>query len=262
MERLKVLIADDELLARRRLTRLLSAMPDIEIAGECRSGEEVLERVKAGDLDVLLLDIRMPGLSGLDAMSLLPPGGPYVIFCTAHAAHAIEAFDVGAIDYVLKPIEAGRLRKALERASSQPARRRFEAEVQHQRERLASEAAGVERLAVPTRQGIVLVDPRDISHALLEGELVTLFTTKGDYLTDFTLQELEKKLPVGRLERVHRRALLNLDHVLRFERVETGGFIARTSRGQAVDVSRQAARGLRRRFGLRKPPDDPEGSDI
>jgi two-component system LytT family response regulator len=102
----------------------------------------------------------------------------------------------------------------------------------------------------------VLVDPRDISHALLDGALVTLYTTKGDYLTDLTLQELEKRLRGGRLERVHRRALLNLDHVLRLERVETGGFIARTSRGQAVDVSRQAARGLRRRFGLRRPPDD------
>jgi two-component system LytT family response regulator len=255
MDKLRVLIADDEQLARRRLTRLLSAMSDIEIAGECKSGEEVLERAKAGDVDIVLLDIRMPGLSGLEAMSLLPSGGPYVIFCTAHATHAIEAFDVGAIDYVLKPVEPGRLRKALERASTQSAQRRFEAEVERQRER-ALAARGMDRLAIPTRQGIVLADTRDITHAVLDGELVTVFTTKGDYLTDFTLQELERKLPAERFERVHRRALLNLDHVLRLEPVETGGYVARLSRGQAVDVSRQAARSLRRRFGLRKSADD------
>lgn len=244
-DKLRVLIADDELLARRRLTRLLSAMPDVELAGECASGEEVLARVRAGGVDVLLLDIHMPGLTGLDAMALLPAEGPYVIFCTAHSSHAVEAFDAGAVDYVLKPVEAARLQKALERAGARRA--------------AVAGADSVQRLAIPMRQGIVLVDPREISHAVLDGELVTVSTAQGDYLTDFTLQELEEKLPPGLLERVHRRALLNLDHVVRLEPLETGGFTARTRRGQAVDVSRQAARALRRRFGLRKGPGDGDG---
>jgi two-component system LytT family response regulator len=244
MNRLRVLVADDELLARKRLARLLAAMPEVEPVGACASGEEVLARVRAGDVDVVLLDIHMPGLSGLEAMALLPADGPYVIFCTAHPSHALEAFDVGAIDYVLKPVEAARLQKALERAASQSARRRYAAEAERHQGGAAS------RLAIETRQGIVLLDPDAISHATLEDELVTVFTAQGKYLTDFTLQELEGRLPAGRFERVHRRALVNLDHVERLEPLPTGGFVARIRGGQAVEVSRQSARALKRRFGL------------
>jgi two-component system LytT family response regulator len=243
----RVLIADDELLARRRLARLLSAMPGVELVGECRNGEEALSRAASGDVDVLLLDIHMPGLSGLDAMALLPDPAPYVIFCTAHVDHALAAFDAGAVDYVLKPVEAGRLQKAVERAADR---------VRRQRERRAGPATDPARLAITTRLGIVLVDPRDVSHAVLDSEIVTLVTTSGEYLTDFTLQELEETLPSDQFVRVHRRALLNLGHVVRLEPLDTGGFIARTRSGHAVDVSRQAARALRRRFGLRKGGDD------
>ncbi|HEX8706029.1 MAG TPA: LytTR family DNA-binding domain-containing protein, partial [Myxococcaceae bacterium] len=117
-------------------------------------------------------------------------------------------------------------------------------------------ARGLTRLPIPTRQGIVLVDPDTISHASLEGELVTVFTTQGDFLTDFTLQELADKLPVEGFHRVHRRALLNLAQVARLEPLETGGYIARTTRGHAVEVSRQSARELRRMLGLRRGPEE------
>lgn len=239
---LRVLIADDELLARRRLSRLLAAMPDVELVGECTSGEEVLSRVGAGDVDVLLLDIRMPGLTGLDAVALLPRPAPYVIFCTAHADHAIAAFDAGAVDYVLKPIEAGRLQKALDRAAV--------------RRPVAAADAPPARLAVSTRLGIILIDPREITHATLDAELVTVFTTGGSHLTDITLQQLEDHLPSDQFQRVHRRAIVNLDHVLRLEPVSTGGFLAHTRTDHTVEVSRQSARALRRRFGLRKGPSD------
>jgi len=254
MTQLRVLVADDELLARKRLTRLVAAMPEVELAGTCASGEEVIERVKAGGVDVVLLDIQMSGLSGLEAMALLPPGGPYVIFCTAHPAHALAAFDAGAIDYVLKPVEPARLQKALERAGSREARQRYAAEADRHH------AGGPSRLAIETRQGIVLVDPDAITHAVLEGELVIVFTMQGAYLTGFTLQELERKLPEGRFERVHRRALVNLEHVERLEPLPTGGFIARTRGGQAAPVSRQSARALRRRFGISRDPRD-EGDE-
>src|SRR5512140_1979204 len=149
MSKLRVLIADDELLARKRLTRLVAALPEVELVGECASGEEVLARVREQKVDVLLLDIQMPGLTGLDAMALLPADGPYVIFCTAHPDHAVQAFDVGAVDYVLKPIEAGRLQKAIERAAAQLAQRPPPAN---------ASSADAPRLAIPTRHGIVLVD--------------------------------------------------------------------------------------------------------
>jgi two-component system LytT family response regulator len=105
-------------------------------------------------------------------------------------------------------------------------------------------------LPVTTRNGIVLLSPSEITHAVLDDELVTIHTTKAEYLTDFTLQDLETRL-AGVAERVHRKALLNLAHVACLEPCETGGFVARTSNGKLVQVSRQAARDLRRRLGLR-----------
>lgn len=257
MTDLRVLIADDELLARKRLTRLLSAMKNVTLVGECTDGDEVLKRVGAGGVDVVLLDIHMPNLSGMDAMQLLPAEAPYVIFCTAHPDHAVQAFDAGAVDYLLKPIEAARLQKALERAQSRDSQRRFQDEAGRHRG-AQKKPDGLARLAVPTRHGIVLLDPGTITHAVLEEELVTVFTTQGDYLTDFNLQELHEKLPPERFERVHRRALLNLEHVSRLEPLETGGFIARTRAGHTVEISRQSARDLRKRLGLRRSADDAE----
>jgi two-component system LytT family response regulator len=231
-DRLRVLVADDELLARRRLLRLLGAMPDIEIAGECDSGEAVLARMSSGDIDVLLLDIQMPGLTGIEALQLLPDATP-VIFCTAHPDHALAAFDAGAVDYVLKPVEAPRLRRALDRVRPRTTR------------------PELDRLPVPTAKGIVLLDPSQITHVVLDGELVTIFSTQGELLSDLGLTELHDRLPRDTFERVHRRALVNLAAVVRLEPTDSGGYLARMRSGHAVEVSRQAARALRRRLGLR-----------
>src|SRR5262245_30964588 len=166
---LRVLVADDEAIARKRLVRLLAAMPDVTLAGECANAHEVLERVRAGGIDAVLLDIQMPELSGIEALQLFPADGPVVIFCTAHTAHAVAAFDVGAIDYLLKPIEAARLRKALDRARDRDARRRYSDELARFKTRGADAEKPLDRLALPTRQGIVLLDPLDVSHAELDG---------------------------------------------------------------------------------------------
>jgi two-component system LytT family response regulator len=251
-DKLRVVVADDELMARRRLLRLLQAIPDVEVCGECLNGPEVLRRIQGNDVDVLLLDIRMPGLSGLEAMRQMPPDGPYVIFCTAHSEHAVQAFDVGAVDYLLKPVEAARLVKALERARSRERAGRFRKQLAKQ-----SDAAGLgpdlPRLPIDTRQGIVLLDPRQISHAQLDGELVKVATRDGEHLTDSSLQDLEAKLPSSFM-RVHRRALVNLEQIVRLEPCETGGFLARMACGDRIQVSRQAARQLRRMLGLRGVP--------
>jgi len=246
----RVLIADDEAIARKRLVRLLAAMPDVTVVGECADAHEVLDRVRAGGVDVVLLDIQMPELSGIEALQLFPADGPVVIFCTAHTAHAVAAFDVGAIDYLLKPIEAARLRKALERARDRDARRRYGEELARFKVGSAQDRP-LDRLALPTRQGIVLLDPLAVSHAELDGELVTVHTADAQYLSALALQELESRLPGERFARVHRRALVNLEHVVRLEPNEVGGYTARTRNGRAVEISRQAARDLRKRLGLR-----------
>lgn len=245
---LRVLIADDEQLARARLTRLLGAMEDVSIVGEAKDGEEVLAKVRAGGIDVVLLDVQMPKLTGVEAMALWPPDGPWVVFCTAHAEHAVKAFEVDAVDYLLKPVEPDRLKKALDKARQRETRETFSAAVKkHQ---------SIPRLPVQTRQGLVLLDPGAVTHAVLDGELTTVHTKDAQFLTDYTLNDLEQRLPPGKFERVHRRALLNLEAVARLEPLETGGYLARTHSGQSVEISRQAARDLRKRLGLRKADDE------
>jgi two-component system LytT family response regulator len=210
----------------------LGEIDGVTIVAECTNADEVLAAVKEKDVDVALLDIEMPGLSGMEAFAMMGPRAPFVVFCTAHASYAVEAFDRGAADYVLKPVDPERLRTAIERARS----------------RMDKNAP--QRLAVTTQSGVVLVDPRAVTHATLDGTLVTIFTKTGErHLTDDSLADLEAKLP--HMLRVHRRALVALDHVTKLEPQPTGGYVARIGGTHAVEVSRQAARELRKKLGLR-----------
>lgn len=245
---LRVLVCDDELMARKRIARIVSEMEGIEAVRECSSGEEVLRVLGEEDVDVAILDIHMPGLSGLETTAQMPEDRPYVIFLTAHPEHAIAAFDVGAVDYVMKPADEARIGKAVLRARTfldGPPR----SEGAEDRPREAGVA--LKRLAVPTKQGVLLLSPEEITHAIFDGALVTVHTNDKKLLTDHTLQDLEDKLPKDTFERVHRRALLNLEAVVRLEPLPTGGYTAHLKNASTVEISRQSARKLRRRLGLR-----------
>jgi two-component system LytT family response regulator len=236
--RLRVIVADDELQARKRLARLCEAMADVEVVAVCASAAEVLALLPKARPDLLLLDISMPDLTGLEAGALATGGdrSPAVVFVTAHAQHAVEAFDLGALDYVLKPVTAARLAKAIGRAREA---------------RVRSPAAGdsIQRIAIETRKGIVLCDPNDIVCARFDGALVTLVTALDSYVTTSTLRDLEQRLPRA-FERVDRRHLLNLDKVVRLERRPSGGYDAITRSGHTVPVSRQIGRTLCKKLGL------------
>lgn len=235
---LRVALADDESLARQRLTRMLGELRDVSLVLVCESGEALLAALPDVQADVLLLDIEMPGLSGLDVQRRLGDEAPYTIYVTAHPEHALSAYDAGAIDYVLKPVEDERLARALRRARG-----------------LLSRAAaplcgarGSARIAIETRDGILLIDPAQLTHASLEGELVTLHHQGRELISDRNLAELEALLEPCGFERVHRRHLLNLHRVARLEDQTSGGYIAHCDDGSSVPVSRQVARQLRRRL--------------
>ena len=238
---LRVLVCDDELIARRRAARLLAEQPGVEVVAECASGGEVLARLAVEDVDLVVLDIHMPGMTGLETALQMPEDRPYLIFLTAHPEHAVAAFDVGATDYLVKPVEEVRLKKALVRA-----RRQLDAPLGRDRH----DAAAPVRLAIATRTGAVLLGPDEVTHAVFDGQLVTVHTRERAILADATLQELEQRLSAPHFERVHRRAIVNLLHVERLEPVLSGGYVARIAGGKSVDVSRQAARRLRRRLGI------------
>jgi two-component system LytT family response regulator len=245
---LRVLVCDDELMARKRVLRLLGEVGGIEAMIECESGQQVLERLRDEEIDVAILDVNMPTMSGIETVLAMPEERPYIVFLTAHPEHAVKAFEVGAVDYVLKPVDDARLAKALDRA------RQF---LDHGPTGRAGGEEGaapqkLTKLAIATHDGAALVGPSDITHATFDGTLVTVHTSTRTILTDDTLQDLENKLGGAAVfERVHRRAILNLDHVERLESVDSGGYVACLSTGKRVDVSRQSARKLRRRLGLR-----------
>jgi two-component system LytT family response regulator len=244
---LRVLVCDDELMARKRVLRLLGELEGIEATIECESGEQVLSRLREDDVDVAILDVNMPGKSGIETVLAMPEERPYIVFLTAHPEHAVKAFELGAVDYVMKPVDDARLSKAIERA------RAFLDQGPTGRENDVG-TSKLAKLAIATHDGAALVSPTEITHATFDGALVSVHTSSRTILTDDTLQDLETKLGAcgaGTFERVHRRAILNLDHVERLESVDSGGYVACLSTGKRVDVSRQSARKLRRRLGLR-----------
>jgi len=236
---LRVILADDEEMARLRLRRLLEEHADVRIVGEARSGKEALAILDGQDVDLALLDVRMGLVSGLEVSETAADLGVEVVMTTAHRDHAVEAFAAGALDYLLKPIEAERLAQALARVR---------ARLEPVAETKGSVGHISDRFPLEVRGEVVLLRAADVSHATLEGTLVRLFVVGAAHLTELSLSDLERRLP--HLVRVHRKALVALDHIERLRPLASGGYVAILRAGQEVPVSRQAARELRRRLGI------------
>lgn len=213
-EPLRVFIADDEAPARERLKALLGDIAvevPTALAGESANGLETLERLPAATAHVLLLDIQMPGMSGLEvarhAAGLERP--PAVIFVTAHDRHAVEAFELNALDYLLKPVRAARLAAALKKAA---------AAGPVEPERLARAAgAAREYFSVAARNRITLVPVREVLYLRAEHKYVTLRTRAGEHLIEESLVHLEREF-AGRFVRIHRNCLVARGAIRGFER--------------------------------------------
>lgn len=247
MTALKVLVADDEEMARRRLRRLLSELHDVEVVAECATGAAALSMLESVEVDVAVLDVQMPGLSGLDLSQAAAELGVEVILATAHPEHAVAAYAQGVLDYVLKPVTAERLAVAVERARERVRARSPRAGA---REPAAPATGAIDRLAVTVNGEVRLLVPSEVAFAMLDGALVRMRVGPETLWTELTLQELESRLAPKGFLRVHRRALLNLAHVDRLRPLPTGGYVALTRAGDEVPVSRQEARRLRQRLGL------------
>ena len=256
--RIRTLIADDEQMARKRARRLLEKRDDVEIVAEVASGAAALAMLESIEVHLAILDVEMPGLSGLDVSSAAAELGVYVVFTTAHSEHAVSAFERGALDYVMKPLDEARLGLAIERVKARhalesgPTARGLTASGLTASGLMEStrESPTFDRLALRVRGEVRLVRVEDVEHATLEGELVVVVAKGERLLTELSLQELERRLVGPSFWRVHRRALLNLAHVERLRPLPTGGYVAITFAGDEVPVSRQEARRLRQRLGL------------
>ena len=222
---MKALIVDDERLARAELRRLLAAHPDIEIVGEAAHAEEARERIAQLAPDLLLLDIEMPGANAFDLLASLD-SAPAVIFTTAFDAHAVRAFEVSALDYLLKPIDPTRLAAALERA--------LEA---------YRPAASIDRVFVRDGDRCWFVRLSDVPIIESEGNYARL-DIPGQPLLPRSLSYLEARLQPG-FFRASRKHLVNLVLVDRVEAVPGGGLVLIFPGGKEIEMSRRAAQRFR-----------------
>ena len=250
--RMRVLIADDEPRARQFLERLLVEHATVEVVGAAKGGAEALEMAQRLQPDAVFLDIQMPDLSGLEvARHLRGANAPVVVFVTAHDQHAVEAFELAALDYVLKPIARERLAATLERVAREvssgggaPAR------VTEVARELASEPgyhAPLHRLPVRHRREVRLLDLAQVPIVFSRDRLVLARSEGHEYLVDYTLQELEERLPAHTFVRVHRAALVNLASIEGCG-TEDGVLVLRLNDGTRVEVSERRAAEVRRRL--------------
>src|SRR5512132_1413098 len=217
----RAVIADDEPRARQFLERLLAEHTDLEVVGAARGGGEALQMISEKRPDVAFLDIHMPDLSGLEvARHLRGDDAPVVVFVTAYDQHAIEAFELAALDYVLKPLRRERLDETLRRVvddirgKDRPARGQETAIARAlESPALCGRTEPLRRLPVRHRREVKLVDLDKVTRILSRDRLVLACADEHEYMVDYTLQELEARLPTGQFVRVHRAALVNVDAI-------------------------------------------------
>jgi DNA-binding LytR/AlgR family response regulator len=250
MRRLKLLIADDEPLARRRLRSIARKLDWVEIVGEAADGETVLNETVRLRPDALILDIRMPEMSGIDVIARLQALEfvPVVIFATAYDEFAVRAFGLEAVDYLLKPLTEDRFVTALKRARRTIEGTEARAALARARRVLNDSGpdAPVERILVRSANGVrpVLVD--DISHVEAQDDYVLLHAGDRHHLASLRMRDLELRLPNPPFVRVHRSHIINLDRVLRMVTTADGRLTAELTSGVHVPVSRHRARLIRR----------------
>lgn len=250
--RARCLIVDDEAPAREELRYLLQDFEDVQVVGEATNAEEALTLLRSLSYDVVLLDIRMPGDTGLNVAKALAdlPHRPAVIFTTAYPDHAVEAFDLAAADYLVKPFDASRLRRALDRALRNAVDEDEPAPApQSGARRPAGEGFG--RIPVQHDNRTVLVDEREVVYASASRGYSYLKLADDRVLTSFSLADLEKRVS-GNFFRAHRSYLVNLDHVRELVPDFKGALMLVMDDAQhsRVEVSRRQARELRRLLGL------------
>jgi two-component system LytT family response regulator len=254
--RLRVVIADDERPARSFLAALLRACDDVVIVGEAESGTEAVTVIEREKPDLALLDLQMPKLDGIGVVrSLKKPGMPLIAFVTAYDEYAVRAFEMNAVDYLLKPVAQKRLRETLNRVQERLEHGEI---VTEQAARIgtaidAYEAAVkppyLERVPVRRRDEVVLVPVNHIASIIAEGELLHLITVKNERHTiTYRLKDLEARLNPGSFIRLGRGTLVNVEFVTRITVMPGGTQVAVLSNGQKLAVSRLQSRALRERF--------------
>ncbi|HEY6138024.1 MAG TPA: response regulator [Thermoanaerobaculia bacterium] len=252
-EKLRVVIADDERPARSVMLAMLRTFDDVEVVGEAKDGSEAVELIERERPDLALLDLQMPEVDGLGVVRLLKRSAlPMVAFVTAYDEYAVRAFEVNAVDYLLKPVDSTRLRETISRAIDRLDRDDFRAS---SAKSIRSAVAAIEastplrRVPVRKRDEIVLVPVDQIASVVADGELLHLCTLRNDKHTiAYRLKDLEARLDAEQFVRLSRGALVNIGAIAKVTPMPGGIFRLSLTNGQQLQASRFHSRMLRERL--------------
>jgi len=244
---LRTLIVDDEPIARKVLREGLQALSDIDIVGEAENGAAALDQIAAHRPDLVLLDLQMPVMGGLDVVRNLRRGShmPVVVIVTAYDEYALRAFEAGAIDYLLKPVGEERLAEAVERAKRATGREAAERLAQLQELAERPGAARARRIVGKVGEEFFLLSIEEIYAFQADGDLVWIITAKKKYLATQTLKMLEQRLRNTSFRRIHRNALVNVDHVRKMSALSSQRWLITLSNDLEFIASKRQARSVR-----------------
>jgi two-component system response regulator LytT len=255
MSALRTVVVDDEQLARDELCFLLSKIDDVEVVAQAANGVEALDVIEEHGPDLVLLDVQMPGLTGFEVARRLLKGGfeSHLVFVTAYDQHAIEAFDVNAVDYILKPVESERLETAIERVRKrvQPERgaaRPSGADLDRLLQALGGRNRLREQLAVKVGDRFLLITADEVVHASVEDDVITVVTNSLSGTSNYrTLDELQARLDPGMFWRVHRSHLVNINKIREIVPWFSRNYILKMkdAKGTEIPVSRSQTKRLR-----------------
>jgi two-component system LytT family response regulator len=245
---IRALLVDDEELARTRLRRLLAAFDDVAVVGEARDGEEALQRIVELRPQVVFLDIEMPGANGLEVVRSVAAPRPKIVFCTGYDQYAVEAFELHAADYLLKPVTRARLARSIERLRATPA-----ADWDRAVEKVAG-AAPAARFLARCGAKYRVVGQSEVEYIASEGGLSALHAGTGRFWLDPSLNTLEERLDPSQFFRISRAVIVRLEAVLEVSALIGGAGEIRLRSGARLTVSRRRFRELLARLEGRLTP--------
>ena len=239
----RTLIVDDEPLARDRLRQLLDEQPEIELIGECADGREAVDAIRKQSPDLIFLDIQMPELNGFEVLEAISTESmPVIVFVTAHDKFALQAFEVHAVDYLLKPFDRERFDSALGRALQQVKYRQDPARAEAQAAVLAevqAPAKSIDRLAVKSGGRIRIVRTADIAWIESAHNYVEIHEDKQSHLLRDTISAIEQKLPPDKFVRISRSTIVNIEKIKELEPLFYGEYTVTLQNGKRLTLSRR-----------------------
>jgi len=250
MSHIKAVIIEDEMPARELLKAYLAKERDIEIAEECENGFEGIKAIAKHHPDLIFLDVQMPKLTGFEMLELLDEF-PQIIFTTAYDQYAIKAFELNAVDYLMKPFSKERFSQAIEKARKRISdKENSEATVKTLVKKVKEEAGTIDRIFVKTGSRIDVIPVSEIIRIDAQDDYAEIITKNKSYLKKETMNFLEKNLPRANFIRVHRSSIINSDYMEKIEKYGKESYIVVLKDGSRVNVSKSRIKELRNTLGI------------